>query len=29
MFVQNLEKAYMKVYKNFINNKDRSNVYIN
>ena len=29
IFVQNLEKAYLKVYENFINNKDRSNVYIN
>ena len=29
IFVQNLEKAYMKVYENFINNKDKSNVYIN
>ena len=29
IFVQNLEKAYMKVYENFINNKDISNVYIN
>ena len=29
IFVQNLEKAYLKVYENFINDNDRSNIYIN
>ncbi len=28
IYTLNLEKAYLKVYENFINNKDRSNVYI-